>query len=134
MHQYQHVWVLISRHSDADHVLSLMFRIYVSAMYAGVLDLKRVNPSLKVILSVGGWNMGSAPFNYVSDSGARRNVFAVNALAFLNKYGFDGLDLDWEYPDAAHKKKHWQLLKVIGVRDVCHFCKARWLFICGSIV
>ena len=58
----------------------------------------------KVLLAIGGWNdsAGNKYSRLVSDPQARRN-FNKKALEFLEKYNFDGLDLDWEYP------KCWQV-------------------------
>jgi len=30
----------------------------------------------------------------------KRAIFVDDTLAYLRKYGFDGVDLDWEYPAA----------------------------------
>ncbi|KAL5018332.1 hypothetical protein ScPMuIL_004054 [Solemya velum] len=67
-------------------------------MYERFNDLKQFAPSLKTLLAVGGWNMGSGPFTAMVSSPSNRNEFAIFAAGFLRDRNFDGLDLDWEYP------------------------------------
>ncbi|XP_053687181.1 probable chitinase 2 [Sabethes cyaneus] len=72
--------------------------INVNKGYAKIVELKEENPCLKVILAVGGWNEGSEKYSLMAESEETRNAFADHALRFLVHFGFDGLDLDWEYP------------------------------------
>ena len=79
---------------------------------------KAKNPNLKTLLAVGGWTLGSAPFSTIVSSSALRKNFATTSAAFLRTYGFDGLDLDWEYPvlrggAPSDKDNFILLLKVI---------------------
>ncbi|XP_052893906.1 acidic mammalian chitinase-like [Anopheles moucheti] len=66
-------------------------------------NLKQKNPALKTIASIGGWNAGTANFKAVASDSQRRATFARNAVAFLQKYRFNGMDIDWEYPGAVDK-------------------------------
>jgi chitinase len=59
--------------------------------------LKQKYPHLKTLISVGGWG-GSSPFSDMALSAASRDVFARSCAEFVSKYGFDGVDIDWEYP------------------------------------
>ncbi|CAF1004981.1 unnamed protein product, partial [Didymodactylos carnosus] len=61
-------------------------------------SLKALNPDLKVILAVGGWNHGSQPFTQMVATPQSRTEFVKNSYNFIKEHGFDGLDLDWEYP------------------------------------
>ncbi|CAG5126059.1 unnamed protein product [Candidula unifasciata] len=68
--------------------------------YEKATSLKNSNPGLKVLIAVGGWNLGSDPFHQMVNSAASRNEFVTSTIQFLRKNKFDGLDLDWEYPGA----------------------------------
>ncbi|XP_055954764.1 chitotriosidase-1 isoform X2 [Patella vulgata] len=65
---------------------------------AGVIGLKNTNPSLKVILAIGGWNADNTQYVNLVANDTAMQAFADNAITYLRQRGFDGLDLDWEYP------------------------------------
>ena len=64
-----------------------------------VVALKNQNPDLKIMLSVGGWGAGN--FSEMAADANHRKKFAQNCLAAVNKYGLDGIDIDWEYPSSS---------------------------------
>jgi len=59
--------------------------------------LKKENPALTVLVSVGGW-LWSTNFSDVSLTPQSRKVFIASVMDFLVLYHLDGLDIDWEYP------------------------------------
>jgi chitinase len=59
--------------------------------------LKKNHPHLKTLISVGGWTL-SGPFSDVAATEQLRQKFAKSSVAFMKKYDFDGVDIDWEYP------------------------------------
>lgn len=61
-------------------------------------NLKKINPKLKVMVAIGGWNAGSKVFSDVAANPSLREKFANEAVNFCKENKFDGLDMDWEYP------------------------------------
>ncbi|XP_022257445.1 probable chitinase 2 [Limulus polyphemus] len=61
-------------------------------------DLKNKSESLKTLIAVGGYADGSLKFSNMVAWKWRRNKFVKNIVQFVLKYGFDGVDLDWEFP------------------------------------
>ena len=62
------------------------------------MALKQSNPKLKVLAVVGGWNEGSDKYSIMAANTNMRQTFIASTLKFIREHGFDGLDLDWEYP------------------------------------
>ena len=68
-----------------------------AAKIATLMGLKKQNPTLKVLYSVGGW-VWSDQFSTMAAFQDSRKKFADSCVELMLKHGFDGVDLDWEYP------------------------------------
>lgn len=71
--------------------------------------LKSKNPGLKTLLSVGGFTW-STNFPALAATAEGRERFATSCAAMMTKFGFDGLDIDWEFPQNATDKANYTLL------------------------
>ena len=61
--------------------------------------VKKRFPHLKVLISVGGW--GADGFSDAALTDESRSLFARSAVEFMRSNGFDGIDIDWEYPTSS---------------------------------
>ena len=67
------------------------------------MALRLINPDLKVLLSVGGWNQRGEAFTEVVKDPVKRSAFVQQAYQFVKSHDFDGFDLDWEYPGLTER-------------------------------
>ena len=79
------------------------FSVGTDNKYAGVLGamvlLRQKYPNMKIGVSVGGWTR-SGDFPKIAASETTRKNFANNVAKFVHYYGYDFVDIDWEYPTA----------------------------------
>ncbi|KAJ4846783.1 hypothetical protein Tsubulata_014096 [Turnera subulata] len=70
------------------------------------------NPPAKTLFSIGGGGEGPLLFARIASHKESRKIFITSAIEIARKYGFDGLDLDWEFPqnpkDMANLAKLFQ--------------------------
>jgi chitinase len=69
----------------------------VGGVFGVLYNLRKQNPDLKLDLSVGGWTL-SEGFPWMASDNARRKAFVDSIVHFLDRYDYDGIDIDWEYP------------------------------------
>ncbi|XP_063447727.1 putative chitinase 1 [Mytilus trossulus] len=66
--------------------------------YRDLTNLMNINEDLTVMLSIGGWELGSQSWSKLVSSRTNMELFALEVIRYLRMHNFDGLDVDWEYP------------------------------------
>lgn len=77
---------------------------------SSLVSLAHAN-NVKVSIAVGGWNDGNdSGFESLAANASTRTAFVNNLVNFVNQYGLDGVDIDWEYPDPGASANNYAAL------------------------
>ena len=76
--------------------------------YRRLALLKKKDPDLKIFIAIGGWTFNDPGptrmvFSDLAASVPRQDAFIKSLISFMSTYDFDGVDLDWEYPEAEDR-------------------------------
>ncbi|KAI9730799.1 MAG: hypothetical protein M1818_008079 [Claussenomyces sp. TS43310] len=76
-----------------------------ATLYNRFTATKENYSGLQTWISVGGWSFTDPgptrqAFSNMASNAANRQKFISGAVSFMHTYGFDGMDIDWEYPGA----------------------------------
>ncbi|PVD38314.1 hypothetical protein C0Q70_00926 [Pomacea canaliculata] len=96
---------------EADEDAGLTMPAGRGRLFAEFNDLKKNYPHLVTLLSIGGETASREAFVDVTSDNDMLSRFAKTSVDFLRKRQFDGLDVDWEYPNATTKPLFVKLLK-----------------------
>src|ERR1700730_8902923 len=112
-----HAFVLLT--DKADGTLSVP-----AGMIEPALISRAHAEGVKVLVSIGGGDGIQGPrFNQMAASETTRRAFVHNVHSFLRKHGYDGVDVDWEVPDAVDRQNCTILMEEL--RD--ELPSPRWL-------
>ncbi|MDE1192304.1 MAG: glycosyl hydrolase family 18 protein [Arachidicoccus sp.] len=80
---------------------------------------------VQVSLSIGGWGIGDGGGNdtryeVLANSETSRTKFTASVMQYLREFGFDGADIDWEYPDPIEPSEHNYVLLMKQLSDSLH--------------
>ncbi|MGK0185907.1 MAG: GH18 family chitinase [Verrucomicrobiales bacterium] len=86
------------------------------AMLAKLVKLAHVK-NVKVGIAIGGWNGGNdRAFEELAASQETRRTFVSETMKLVKAYDLDGVDMDWEYPDAGTSSENFlSLMRELSV-------------------
>lgn len=67
-------------------------------VYSDVMMLKKINPCLMIMISLGGGESDLESFHASTASEDARTVLIDSIMDMIHAFAFDGLDVDWEFP------------------------------------
>ena len=75
---------------------------------------KAHNDNCKVYIAVGGWSHNDVPLQAAFEEAAKtpetRKKLVESIISVVEDYNFDGVELDWEYPNSASAKNYEALI------------------------
>lgn len=76
------------------------------------------NSGTKVEMAVGGWSYSDGSlcqyaFEKATNTDAKCRSLANSILSVVDKYGFDGVDIDWEYPTASSANQFTSFMRYL---------------------
>ena len=76
--------------------------------------------NVKVLLAVGGWSYQDQiledTFAAATSTAAKRAALESDILSLCEEYGFDGVDIDWEYPRTSGTHRQYEAL-MLSLRE-----------------
>ncbi|KAL3220000.1 hypothetical protein MRX96_005741 [Rhipicephalus microplus] len=69
-----------------------------TGLYEEFTSIKKKYSHIKTLVSVGGWEYGHSMFSQMVSRSVNRRRFVKSAVRWMRRYGFDGLDISWQYP------------------------------------
>ena len=85
--------------------------------YKAIVALKEENSYLKVLFSVGGPLTPSHTWSTLAATEATRTAFIASAKSMVDDFGFDGIEIDWDYP-CSPPKSIWVQLDEVDFREI----------------
>ena len=82
---------------NEDHTIDDSLPEDATARLKDLFLVARLVPHLKVMFAIGGWE-NSQYFSEMAASDEKRTLFIDSVIWLVNKWDFDGIDIDWEHP------------------------------------
>ncbi|OIV97253.1 hypothetical protein TanjilG_10787 [Lupinus angustifolius] len=73
-------------------------------------SLRTKNPPLKTLISIGGGGSNPNLFAEIVATRAARAAFIQSTISVVRRFGFDGVDLDWEFPKTVEQMSNLGIL------------------------
>ncbi|OWB86879.1 hypothetical protein B5S33_g5601 [[Candida] boidinii] len=94
-------------------------QFYSAGLIGQLSQMRKINPNIEISLSIGGAET-SGIFRKITKSFDSIQSFVDSTIVLMLRYGFDGVDIDWEYPETESDSKGFtKLIKYLRSQLDC---------------